>query len=152
LLRRRPDLGMLPVRSGSACRLSNKSASTLQTLSQKLHAYLDAAAPRDLFGNRLQPTLLHEALGREKRGARPEWLRPEAIPALQPLLMHEDQPVRLMLVELLADIPGSAATVVLAQRAVFDLSPEVREAAVRALAGRRPEDYRPMFLYGLRYP
>jgi HEAT repeat protein len=152
LLRRRPGLALLPVRYGNACRLSNKQALTLQALSQKLHAYLDAAAPRDLFGNRLQPTLLQEALRREKRGAKPEWLRPEAIPCLQQLLMHEDQPVRLMLVELLAEIPGSAATVALAQRAVFDLSPEVRAAAVRALAGRRPEDYRPLLLYGLRYP
>ena len=63
------------VRARAPLRLSSASASTLQTLSQKLHAYLDAAAPRDLFGNRLQPTLLYEALRREKRGAKPRGTR-----------------------------------------------------------------------------
>ena len=52
------------------------------------------------------------------------------------MLMHEDRRIRLVLVELLADIPGKQATVALAQRAVFDTCPEVRELALRALIER----------------
>ena len=46
--------------------------------------------------------------------------------------MAEAAPVRRLLVELLAEIPGKQATAALAQRAVFDLSPEVRRAAAAA--------------------
>ena len=38
------------------------------------------------------------------------------------------------------------------QRAVFDLSPDVREAAVKALRARRNSEYRPVLLGALRYP
>jgi hypothetical protein len=40
----------------------------------------------------------------------------------------------------------------LAQRALFDLSPEVREAALQALQTRNADDVRPVLLAGLRYP
>jgi hypothetical protein len=151
LLQQRPDLANLPVRSGSASRLTPKAARTLQTLSQKLHAYVDRAtsAPPD---GRPDPTLLRDVLRWEKRGQRPEWLRPEAIPSLTQLLMHEATPIRLLLVEVLAEIDGKAATRALARRAVFDLAPEVREAAVRALADRPRSDVRPLLLQALRYP
>ena len=66
--------------------------------------------------------------------------------------MHEDTPLRQMLVELLADIEGKAATIALAQRAVFDVSPEVRGQAVEALASRPKTDVRPVLTSALRYP
>ena len=52
------------------------------------------------------------------------------------ILMAEDVPLRLILVDMMADIPGKAATIRLAQRAVYDLSPEVRKAAIEALRER----------------
>ena len=152
LLQVRPDLKGLPLRAGSACRIDLPAAVTLQQLSQKLRVYLQAAVPRDPNGNRPSPVVLHERMRVEMRGRRPEWLRPEAIPTLLQLLMHEDPPLRLMLVELLAEIDGPASTAALAQRAVFDLASEVREAAIEALARRPLGDARPVFFYGLRYP
>src|SRR5262249_50131834 len=76
----------------------------------------------------------------------------EAIPVLLQLLTHEDRPLRLMLVELLAEMEGKPASGALARRAVFDLSPEVRETALVALRERPREDYREVLLRGLLYP
>jgi hypothetical protein len=148
LLRQRPDLANLPVRSGSASRLDRKARASLEALAKKLHAYVDTTIGKE----KPDPTWLREALRSEKRGRRPEWLRPEAIPVLLQLLMHEAAPVRALLVEILAEIDGKAATTALAQRAVFDLAPEVRQVAVQALANRRREDRRPVLLQALRYP
>src|SRR5262249_52728538 len=57
-----------------------------------------------------------------------------------------------MLIEMLAAIEAKPATMVLAQRSIFDLSPEVREQAVAALAARPGEDYEQMLLAALRWP
>ena len=54
--------------------------------------------------------------------------------------------------DLLAAIPGKAATLALAQRAVFDLSAAVREGAVAALQRRPRDEARAVFLSSLRHP
>jgi hypothetical protein len=90
---------------------------------------------------------------RQARSAgKPEWLRVEAVPAMLQLLMHEDVSLRMMLIEFLAEIPEKPATTALAQRAVFDVAPEAREAAIAALRGRRADDYRPVLVKALTYP
>jgi hypothetical protein len=66
--------------------------------------------------------------------------------------MAQDKPIRLLLVEQLGQIRGREASLALARRALFDLSDEVREAAVRELAKRPSGEYRPTLLDGLRYP
>jgi hypothetical protein len=147
-----PAVAALPLRLGPRAQLNPKAASTLGTLSRKMHDYLDAVAPVGPDGHRPSPALLEQALRRDKRGKRPEWLRPEAIPTMLQMLMHEDAPVRRLLVEILADIPAPAATVALARRAVYELDPEIRAEAVRALKGRPAADARPVFLAALRYP
>jgi hypothetical protein len=76
----------------------------------------------------------------------------EMLPALVQMLPGEDEPSRLLLVELLARTEGEAATAALAQRAIFDLSPTVRQAAVAALKKHPAPHYRPVLLNGLRYP
>jgi HEAT repeat protein len=152
LLQRRPDLAQLPVRSGSACRLNRQAAATLEFLSRKLRIYVETAVNRDTKDGRPDPKRLRETLQTERRGRRAEWLRPEAIPVLLQLLMHEDGAIRQVLVEVLAEIGGKAASTALAQRAVFDLAPEVRRAAILALASRPRPDYRHVFLQALRYP
>ena len=57
-----------------------------------------------------------------------------------------------MLVEMLEQIPGRPASLLLAQTAVFDLSPELRARAVKALRERPREEYRRYLLESLRYP
>ena len=76
---------------------------------------------------------LRKLLREEKEGKRPAWRRPEAVGTLQQILMPESAPYRRLLVELLDEIGGKRAVAYLAQRAVFDLSPEVRRQAVEAL-------------------
>ena len=151
LLSHRPDMASLPLRGGRTSFRGTETSFTLGGLSRKLHSYLDAATPKGALGARLSPEVLEQALLNEKRGKRPEWTRPEAIPALLQLLTGEDDRIRLMLVDLLAEIPGKASTQALAQRAVFDPAPEVRAAAIKVLKERRAADYRPVLLKGLRY-
>jgi hypothetical protein len=66
--------------------------------------------------------------------------------------MHEQHLIRQILVDALAEIPGPPASLALAERAVFDLHPDVRLAALVALSGRPPEEYEPALISGLRYP
>jgi HEAT repeat protein len=152
LLQVRPDLATLSIRSGRNAQLDQPSAANFHVLSRKLRFYLDAATLRDAEGKRPDPVWLRLNLWREKRGNGPEWVRPEAVPVLMQLLAHEDRPLRLMLLELLAEIPHKVATVALAQRAVFDLAPEIRAEAVRQLRDRPPEQYRPYLQQALRHP
>jgi hypothetical protein len=58
----------------------------------------------------------------------------------------------MLLVEVLFQILDSSASNALAQRAVFDLDPKVREAAVEALAARPREEYQAFLMQSLRYP
>jgi HEAT repeat protein len=152
LVRTKRDLRQLPLRGGPGSQLKNKEAATLDEQSRKLRVYLTTVAPVGPDGHRPAAGLLAAKLRAETRGQRPEWLRPEAVPALMQLLMHEDVFVRQMLVELLAEIPGPAATRALAQRAAFDLDTGVRAGAAAALRTREAADYRPVLLKALRYP
>jgi HEAT repeat protein len=152
LLALRPDLFLLPIRGGAQCQLGGRSAAMLGALSPRLHDYLNAAAPPDACGERQPTQALRLALHKEMRGKYPEWLCAEAVPTLQQILMPEDAPLRRLLVDLLADIPDKPATRALAQHAVYDLDPDVREAAVAALKARPAEHYRPALLQALRYP
>jgi HEAT repeat protein len=152
LLSRVPGARQMPVRGFPVCQLTPDSAATLGVLSRALHAYLDGLAPKDATGKRGNPIHVRDALRQERRGKPPAWLRPEALPAMVQILMAEDVPLRLILVDMMADIPGPAAGVRLAQRAVYDLSPEVRRAAIDALRQRPAGEARRTLVDALRYP
>jgi hypothetical protein len=171
LLQKRPDLVQLPLRQGRATRLTPREAERLQSLSQRLHGYLDRLTAANcgschtvnlrldvqrLAGHAAEPpadlTPLRKLLREEKEGKQPVWRRPEAVATLQQILMPESAPYRRLLVELLDEIGGRRAVAYLAQRAVFDLSPEVRHQAVEALRKRPAEEYRKALLAALRYP
>jgi HEAT repeat protein len=145
----RPDLAGLPLRMGLDCQLGKEPAEDLQALSRKLRVHLEAAIPKGTGDPRPDPDLLRAELLEGKDRA---WVRPEAVPALLQLLQAENRPVRGVLVDLLAQIPGKRATAALAVRALVDLSAEVREAAVRALRDRPREEYEPLLLSGFLYP
>jgi hypothetical protein len=68
------------------------------------------------------------------------------------MLQVEDAPVRLVLVEQLAKIKSTHAGALIAKRAIYDPSAEVRRAAVIALKKRREKEYLSTLLGGLRYP
>jgi hypothetical protein len=147
LLSLRPDLKSLPLRSGRYLELDDKGVAVLSGLSQKLRQYLKKNVPTDAAGNRIDANALTWIMTYQR-----EWFRPEAVPVLRQLLMHEDKPLRVLLIELLNAIQGNAATSLLAERAVFDLSPDVREFAVAALQARPARAYRDVLLGGLSYP
>jgi hypothetical protein len=152
LLRLRPDLATLGLRDGPRSMLPPKAAAELGVLSRKMRAYLQLIAPVGLDGQTRDLVALRDRLRADMRGRKPEWLRAEAVPAINQMLMAEDAPTRRLLVELLAEIPQKPATLALAQRAAFDLNAEVRAAAVAALKGRDPEAWRPALLKALSYP
>jgi hypothetical protein len=60
--------------------------------------------------------------------------------------------MRVELVAALDKVKGKQATQAIARRAVFDLSPLVREEAVNALRGRGYEEAREVFLAAMRHP
>jgi hypothetical protein len=151
LLKHFPKANQLPLRPAPLCQLGPNEAITLGVLARKLHAYLDLIAPMDGNGKR-EPARLREVLHQERRGKRPEWLRAEAVPAMVQILMAEDVPLRLILVDMLGEIDGKAGSIGLAQRAAFDLSPEVRLAAIQALRHRPRADSRQILVNALRYP
>ena len=68
------------------------------------------------------------------------------------LFQAEKMPLRLELVKWLQATTGKAASMALAQRAVFDLAYEVRKAAVAGLKDRRRAEYRSVLIKLLRYP
>jgi hypothetical protein len=152
LLKVRPDLKSLPIRQGRSCQLDQRSAANLEAFSRKLHYLVAQARPEESDGQHAMPALLRKFLQEEARGKGRKWLRAEAVPALQQILMQENQALRWLLVELLAEIPGPAASAALAQRAIFDLSAEVRALAIQTLNDRPRPEFRQVLLNGLRYP
>jgi hypothetical protein len=147
------ELKTLPFHRGLANRVDQNASRELQSLGQELHLLMDQRAAAKTREKEPSTVLLAEFMKLETRqDKKPNWLRPEAVPTLQQILGHEDLAVRLMLVDLLARIDGRASSVALVQHAVFDLSSEVRDAAIKALDGRPREQYRSALVADLRYP
>ncbi len=83
---------------------------------------------------------------------RKEWLEDKYASVLAQMLCVETPAVRLHLTTMLSAIQGPNASVALARQTLFDLSPEVRQAAVQALTNRPREEYRQTLVDGFRYP
>jgi hypothetical protein len=169
-----PDFAGLPMRMGVDCQLGKDYADSLQVLSRKLRTYMAAASSQDQNDTRLDANALRKQLlggispervdkrmaaAFRRNGADPAkdaergiWSQAEAVPTLTQMLMPESRPARLLLIDLLANIPDTRATVALAQRALYDLSSDVRAAAIQALRDRPREEFEPILLGGMRYP
>jgi hypothetical protein len=149
-----PQLLGLPFRMGNECRLAPSKAEALGELSASFR--------------RLQPTL-ERLITVEKRRAelaakrqqRPAprrifegapWTGREKVPGVEQMFQVEELPVRLEMVAILSDIVHADAGDVLARRALFDLSDEVRSAAIDALRTRLDGDGTATLLAGFRYP
>jgi hypothetical protein len=139
LVTRQAECQGLPFRAGSGCVLDHEAAETLADLSPRLHDLLAKG----------QPDLLRSALFWDQWKV---WLRGAAVPCLVQVLQAEGSEVRTILIDVLSKIDDKRATQALAKRALLDLNPQIREAAARALARRRREDYAPLLLAGLHYP
>jgi hypothetical protein len=169
LIADRKDLQGLPFRKGAACRLNFQAAAVLSAISQGQRG---AAAPRRSLEQLSQPFNFASFGGRADlsgtafvTGAisfirqsdaslgRYVELSPDSIvPALVQMIQVNGTEERKVLVAALRSIEQPNATAGLVQRALFDLSREVRTAAVAALASRPRADYRQQFLEGLKHP
>jgi hypothetical protein len=140
---RRPEMSALPWLAGPKNELTKEAAEDLCVLAIKLRRTLDQSQNRDSHPG---PNTLRKLLTGN------EWTSPRALPALTQILQTENVESRLLLVEAIGAIRGEKASVALARRALFDLSPKVREKAIVALAGRPHPEYTATLLDGLRYP
>lgn len=167
LLKNRADLAGLPLIMGDDCKLAPSAADHLQGGSVSLRGHLfdatggagpgrpgrvtTAVGGAAVADPRPDPDKLHTALSGDARKHN-LWLKSEAVPALVQLLMAENESIREVLVEQLSRIPGAKASAALAQRALFDLHPRVREQALQALAARPQAQYRQALLEGFKHP
>jgi hypothetical protein len=149
-LLKNPGLVGLPFRRGTFATMGKEPAENLHVLSQQMRRCLDESVPGDGTDCRRDPERLRRRL--LENPGRLTWQRAEAIPCLMQTLSVENTPLRLLLVEILDGIPGRDATTALARLALFDLSAQVRGAAVAALKKRPRDDGRPTLLAGLSYP
>src|SRR5262249_35090266 len=141
------------LRTGSLARMSQEEALNLKVLSQVLRLHVQNSMP-GLVENVVDPRPNPDELRKRLLGSGSDaaWFRPQAIATLRPLLMHEHRNVRLVLVDVLSKVEGRKASLALAERAVFDLNPEVRLAALVALKSRPSAEYEAALVAGLRYP
>jgi hypothetical protein len=150
LIKRREDLAGLPLREGGECQKEPPSARLMQEISGKVQATIREYHPNHTEGlairypddNGLVPPLAKVARAYDR----------DHLSTLIQMFQPQAAAVRMKLVELLAAASELQATVFLAERAIFDPSAQVREAAVTALKARSPDEYRLVLLKGLRYP
>ncbi|MBV9125696.1 MAG: HEAT repeat domain-containing protein, partial [Planctomycetes bacterium] len=154
LVRQRPDLIGLPLQLEADCRMPPKAAENAKEVSFLLRRALRLAR---LTASHFSEPSYSEALAVQKQFRKAlqdekAKFQPEDVSLLVQMLQAEDSPVRLELVKVLTAIKGPEATRALAQRALFDLGEEVRQAALQALRERPAGEYRSVFLEGLRFP
>jgi hypothetical protein len=151
LVAQRPDLNGLPVRMGTECQAPEATAKSMERLSRELRLLEGRRAPSPPGGSHSlsysaeNPVLRYLKQDKNRLG-------PREVSTLAQMLQVADQQVRLQLVEVLSGIKGPEASAALAQRAIFDLAPEVRTAAAWALNDRPTDEWRPVLLRGFRYP
>jgi HEAT repeat protein len=152
LLGARVDLQGLPFLQGEECHLGKGPAENLQALSVTLHKQVQECTPKSNSADlRLDVSRLRGLLSQDAK-AKQQWCSPDAVPTLLQVMQAENAPARLLMVELLSEVDDPRTTCALAVRAMVDLAPEVRTAAVRALASRPAADFRDLLLAGLRHP
>jgi hypothetical protein len=155
LIAQRDDLKGLPVRNVAECQADPKEAKVMGALSLKIRDTTGKVSRKRDLGS--SPGAMAERdvelvkiLDKELKGE--EGRSDVGVRILVQMLQAETDGVRHHLVKMLAATKGKAASVALAQRAVFELNIDVREAAVKALKDRPREEYRPVLLEALRYP
>lgn len=166
LLAARPDLTGLPYRKGTGCQLSAEQAKDLHNLSREMRTVLGELISPRRGQEAVEPHLLADSLRKnflsktrmvastdEPRQFRDVFRKECSVATLMQMLpAEENKDVRLVLVEQLLSINDRSSSQALARLAIFDISPEVRAAAIEALAVRPRDDYRSVLLSGFRYP
>ncbi|MCA9072111.1 MAG: HEAT repeat domain-containing protein, partial [Planctomycetaceae bacterium] len=148
----------LPFQTNSDCKLHQMKASALQEYSRNLHRTITRHQARfpnhsDSFSSDPQAQKELQQFGlADAVGTTDYYNKESAVPALVQILQTESPPVRYKLVDMLKSRNTPEATRRLLNRALYDLSQDVRQAANEALKERHPEEFRAELLNALRYP
>ncbi len=170
LVAKRDDLKGLPLLAGTACRTSTEQVKVFAALSprvRRVQALADRSRVRQPVPSYPYPRpYAPEVPEQVTLGAADKPLvdvlrvslsLPEVkekrllVRPLEQMYQTEPAAVRLELIKTLGKIEGKESTQALARRAVFDLSPQARAAAIEALKKRSRDEARPVFLAGLRH-
>jgi hypothetical protein len=145
----RSDLQGLPVLRGSACQLDPTAARTLDEKARSLRvAFADVLAT----ALNTKPAFRRAALQPYRARLEEAGFAEAHAPLLVQMFQCDNETVRELLVELLERAKGAPAGRALAQRALFEPDPALRERAVLALQLRPAEDVRPALLDAFRHP
>jgi hypothetical protein len=152
VLAKRSDLAGLPLRGEAECTLDKEAAQDLRTFSRETRALIGNVQKEK--GDLAESLRDHLRRWRavQRVNYRKDRLQTRVIPTLMQMLTAESTAVRLVLVENLAETEDPKASEALARLALFDVSEEVRTAALAALSGRPGDEYQSILLSGLRYP
>ena len=161
LMKERQDLAGLPFLLGKDCSMSPKEAQVLAMWSLGVRAALaKATKPAQSMSYSYSE---HFDAGIESAGAR-FWstmsaanksrlvLKTESLGAFHQILTAEDRDFRLGWVVNLGEIKDAKSTEMLINRALFDLDPEVRLAALIGPVERPKDQYADALKRALRYP
>jgi hypothetical protein len=167
------DLKGLPLREAKDCQKKKESALVMQAVSRYFRRIDGASARRMrqdvsrsqaiMEDGELVRTLDKDLLKRiretskEARALAKEtkWdgkISSEELAVIVQMLQVKGPTVRMQVLKMLDDCKEAPASILLAQRALFDLESDVREAAVAALKKRPRSQYRQVLLDGLRHP
>jgi hypothetical protein len=152
MLKRRADLKGLPFIDGPGCQLRDLQAKQLQQVSLSIRDSVE-----HIFSKRDEPLTLRNRIEDEEGVVKAlnsavRLYSKARLPIFVQAFVPQGPKVRLRLVELLAGWRAEETSRLLAQRAIFDLSADVRAKAIEALKKRRRADYRDVLLKALRYP
>lgn len=160
---KRNDLSGLPFTFGKS-QLDPKAAKSLAIHSTEITRLLDGRfelGRRSRSGPTLPAPAEHHRSETEKveifwshyayRGRFGDESIAQGSPALEQVLMAKSPAFRESLVHVMRDA-GGPSTKILVRRALFDLDPAVRRAAVAALETRNQDDYTNLLIEGFRYP
>jgi hypothetical protein len=162
LMAKRADLAGLPWRQAENCQLPERPALDLQMASLTIREALDASMliSSSQAGakavTKLHPDEVYKDVDRFWFGVHgkknSKSANSPAMATLGQILAAENFALRLSFIDYLGSLSDPRASVALAQRAVFDLSPDVRLYAIEALRTRSAKEYLPVLLDALRYP
>ena len=161
-LSEREDLQALPLTMDDQCRVNREEANAISSVSRKLGRLISEAsggargvALRNSGNAALRSKAIKEnqdkALAQLRKLVRPD-SHPQYLKTTDQILQAQHWQDRLELVNTLKGTDNSTAINLLAKRAKYDLSSDVRMSATNALAEFSRDQYRAELLAGLAYP
>jgi hypothetical protein len=148
VLANRADLKGLPVRNRAECEMSSKDVRAMREVSLEVRDARASKVSRNFGDDSARDELVAGLLRKKAEG----WRDDVSVRTLAQIMQGQNRPLREEFLKTLSAAKGKAASTALAHQAVFDLTPEVREAAIAALKDRPREQYRGVLLDALRYP